>query len=65
VQVVSAVVDEVGADRVGLRISPFGGFLDVSDVLTSSRNPSVLLSSLCLCIAVQECLTRIFLLKMG
>lgn len=29
-QVVKAVVDEVGADRVGIRLSPFGGFLDVS-----------------------------------
>ena len=22
-------MDEVGADRVGIRVSPFGGFLDV------------------------------------
>jgi 2,4-dienoyl-CoA reductase-like NADH-dependent reductase (Old Yellow Enzyme family) len=29
-QVMEAVVDEVGADRVGIRVSPFGGFLDVS-----------------------------------
>ena len=29
-QVTKAVVDEVGADRVGIRLSPFGGFLDVS-----------------------------------
>lgn len=30
-EVVKAVVDEIGADRVGYRISPFGGFLDASD----------------------------------
>lgn len=29
-QVTKAVADEVGADRTGIRISPFGGFLDVS-----------------------------------
>lgn len=29
-QIVKAVVDEVGANRVGIRLSPFGGFLDVS-----------------------------------
>jgi 12-oxophytodienoic acid reductase len=30
-EVFRAVVDEVGAERVGYRLSPFGGFLDVSD----------------------------------
>jgi 2,4-dienoyl-CoA reductase-like NADH-dependent reductase (Old Yellow Enzyme family) len=29
--VVQAVVDAVGADRVGIRISPFTGFLDAVD----------------------------------
>jgi hypothetical protein len=29
-QVTKAVADEVGADRTGIRVSPFGGFLDVS-----------------------------------
>ena len=31
VQVVDAVAAEVGGDRVGIRISPFGGFLDADD----------------------------------
>ena len=30
-QVVDAVIAEVGGDRVGIRISPFGGFLDADD----------------------------------
>ena len=30
-QVVDAVATEVGGDRVGIRISPFGGFLDADD----------------------------------
>lgn len=30
-EVVKAVVDEIGRDRVGLRLSPFGGFLEVTD----------------------------------
>ncbi|BDA42129.1 12-oxophytodienoate reductase 1 [Coccomyxa sp. Obi] len=30
-EITRAVVDEVGADRVGIRLSPFGGFLDAED----------------------------------
>ena len=30
-EVFQAVCDEIGADRVGYRLSPFGGFLDASD----------------------------------
>lgn len=30
-EVVRAVVDEIGADRVGIRLSPFGGFLNATD----------------------------------
>lgn len=31
VEVVCAVAEEVGADRTGIRVSPFGGFLDAED----------------------------------
>ncbi|KAL4428356.1 hypothetical protein ABPG75_002445 [Micractinium tetrahymenae] len=30
-EVVKAVADEIGAEKVGLRLSPFGGFLDAHD----------------------------------
>jgi 2,4-dienoyl-CoA reductase-like NADH-dependent reductase (Old Yellow Enzyme family) len=30
-EVVDAVTAAVGADRVGIRLSPFGGFLDATD----------------------------------
>ena len=30
-EVVKAVVDEIGPEKVGIRFSPFGGFLDASD----------------------------------
>lgn len=30
-EVVKAVVDEIGAERVGIRLSPFGGFLNATD----------------------------------
>ena len=31
IEVVKAVCEAVGADKVGLRLSPFGGFLDAKD----------------------------------
>jgi 2,4-dienoyl-CoA reductase-like NADH-dependent reductase (Old Yellow Enzyme family) len=30
-EVVKAVADAIGADRVGIRLSPFGGFLNATD----------------------------------
>lgn len=31
IEVVKAVADEIGADKVGIRLSPFGGFLSATD----------------------------------
>lgn len=41
-EVVKACVEEIGRDRVGMRLSPFGGFLEVTDTDPYATNNYVI-----------------------